>query len=411
MSNNAAFHYDNSIRFVYALAMAVERYAGHSHDTDLFLHRIIRALGLHGNIHATPNSMIIGLWQDDETHQNVFTVPTRGTQYDMTRLSEIMDLVVELENGRISPDEGLVRLRRIESAPGLYASRYIALTFLGSGMAFGVILGLSWMEVFLGGVLSLMSYRFERLAHRIPGAGTILEFLVSVASAFLAGVTAMMLPGTHSTALTLCAVIIYVPGFGLTIAPREIILGDTLSGLIYFTNALFISVKILFGALVGLGIADYLFTLPVAETVAGVPHLLTWVFAPILPLCIAVQFDVSPRRLWLVVTGALLVWSGIEFGGMAGPWQGSLLGAFILAVYSRLTALRFNFPVSTVLLPVVMILVPGLGFIKFLYALRAQGIVAGAEIGLQLFVIIAAIMGGVFLGNFAASAATNKKTG
>ncbi len=408
-ASNAAFPFEDSIRFIYALAMAIEQYAGHSHDTDQFLHRIIRVLELHANIHATPNSMVIGLWQEDELQQKVFTVTKRNTQYDMSRLSEIMEVAAELEDRRISPAQGLARLQRIEAAPALYGSCYNALTFLGSGMAFGVIMGLPWLDVLLGGFFGLTAYGSEVLARRIPGTGYALEFLVAAASAFLAAIAAFLSPGIHAIALTICAIIIYVPGFGLTIAPREIVLGDTLSGIIYFTNAFFVSIKLLFGAFAGFGIAGTLFVLPAVEKAAGVPHLFTWIFAPILPLCIAIQFGVSPRRLWLVVSGALLVWAGVQLGGLLGSWQGAFLGAVILAVFSKLAALRFKTTSLTVILPVVMILVPGFAFVSFLYTLQTQGIIVGIDMGLQVFATLAAIIGGFFLGEFIVSAVTPKK--
>ena len=401
--------FEECARFIYALAMAVERYAGHSHDTDLFLHRVIRTMGLQGDIHATPNSMIMALWQDDEIHQKVFTVAAQDTNYDMTRLSEIMSLAGQLESGRISPAEGLLRIRRIADAPNTYSACYNALVFFLSGVAFGVLLGASWLEVLLGGVLGLLTYGFEGLFRRIPGSGHMFEFLVTVTAAFLAGVTAVLLPGTHAIVLTICAVVIYVPGFGLAIAPREILLGDTLSGIIYFTNAFFVSIKMLFGFFIGFGCANYLLTVPAVAPAAGVPHLFTWLFAPLLPLCIGIFFNVSPHRLWLVVAGALLTWTGVEAGNLWGPWQGAFFGALVLAIYARLSALQFNIPVSTVLLPCVMILVPGMGFINFLYALQTRGVIAGTELGLHVFIIIAAIIGGVFFGDFAASAVTDRK--
>jgi uncharacterized membrane protein YjjP (DUF1212 family) len=401
--------FEERARFIYALAMAIERYAGHSHDTDLFLHRIIRALGLQGNIHATPNSMIIALWHDDEIHQMIFTVPARDTNYDMTRLSEIMALAGQLEDGRISPAEGLLRLRRVADAPNTYRTGYNAFVFSLCGVAFGVLLGVSWLEVFLCGVLGLLTYGFEGLARRIPGSGHMLEFFVTANAAFLAGITAALLPGTHAIALTICAVVIYLPGFGLTIAPREILLGDTLSGIIYFTNAFFVSIKMLFGFFIGFACANYLLTVPAVAPVVGVPHLFTWLFAPLLPLCVGIFFNVSPNRLWLVVAGALLTWTGVEAGNLWGPWQGAFFGALVLAIYARLSALQFNIPVSTVLLPGVMILVPGMGFINFLYALQTRGVIAGTELGLHVFIIIAAIIGGSFFGDFAAAAVANRK--
>ena len=334
--------FEERARFIYALAMAIERYAGHSHDTDLFLHRVFRALGLQGNIHATPNSMIIALWQDDEIHQMIFTVPARETNYDMTRLSETMALTGQLENDRISPAEGLLRLRRIADTPRTYSTGYNAFVFFLSGVAFGVLLGVSWLEVFLGGVLGLLTYGFEGLVRRIPGSGHMLEFLVTANAAFLAGIAAMLLPGTHAIALTICAVVIYLPGFWsyhrtAGNSPRRYPIRHNL----FHQCLLCFGKDVVWLFYWFFGCANYLLTVPAVEPVVGVPHLFTWLFAPLLPLCIGIFFNVSPHRLWLVAAGALLAWTGIEWGNLWGLWQGAFFGALVLAIYARLSALHF----------------------------------------------------------------------
>ncbi len=54
------------------------------------------------------------------------------------------------------------------------------------GLAFGVILGISWLDVLLGGVLSIVSFGIVSLAARSRGLTTALELVVAAVAAALA---------------------------------------------------------------------------------------------------------------------------------------------------------------------------------------------------------------------------------
>ncbi|MDD1686165.1 threonine/serine exporter family protein [Methanoregula sp.] len=397
-------HFDDSVRFIMALSTAIDKYGGHTHDTDNTIRQIIKTLGLKGEILAVPNTIIIALWQDDLHHQTIHIATTRGTSYDMTRFGMVRDLIVDVEAGRISPADGVVRLKEIEHAPSLYGNYAKAAAFFLAGVGFGVILGISWLDVFFGGVLGLAAFGVELLASR---SGLVVnntpELFISLIVALLAGITGVVLPGIHPLAVTVCALTIYIPGFALTIAPREILLGDSLSGIMYFTNALFVSVKLLLGTFLGLGIALYLFPVAVTEPLTGVDPLFVWVFIPFLLISNSILFGVSWDRLWLVIVCGLVVWAGVTLGNTVGFWQGTFLGAIILALYTRIAARRFNLPLATVLLPVVLILVPGYTFIQVLYLFNAGQMVAGISAGFQMVALIFAIICGIFIGDILGS--------
>jgi len=405
-------HFDDSVRFITALAKAIDQYGGHSHDTDKTVQHVIQVLGLKGEILAVPNTMILALWQDDMHHQTIHIATTRGTNYDMARLGKVRDIVADVECGRVSPAGGFVRLNEIERAPALYGNYKKALAFFLAGVGFGVILGISWLDVLIGGVLGLMAFGVELLADR---SGRVVnntpELTISLIIACIAGLTGVMLPGIHPLVVTVCALTIYIPGFGLTLAPREIIHGDTLSGILYFTNALFVSVKLLLGTFLGLGIAHYLFPVAVSEPLTGINPLFIWIFIPLLLISNGILFGVSPDRLWLVIVCGLVVWAGVTLGNTFGFWQGAFVGAILLALTARIAARRFSIPLSTVLLPVVLMLVPGFMFVQALYMFNANQIVPGINATFQVVAIIAAIICGIFIGDILGSWKGIKKNG
>jgi len=402
-------HFDDSVRFITALIKAIELYGGHSRDICKTVEHIIKVLGLNGEILATPNSLVIALWLDDMHRQTVHIATMPETRYDMARLGKLRDLIEEIECDRISPADGLARIKEIERAPSIYGNRLKAFAYLLAGLSFGVLLGLSWLDVLAGGTLGIIAFGIELYVLRFSRVDYARELFIAAFVAFLAGISGAMLPGLNPMGVTVCALSIYIPGFGLTIAPREIVLGDTISGIIYFVKALFVSVKLLIGTFLGLDIAHYLFPAAVADPIPKIDPLFVWVFIPLLLVSMGILYGVLPRDLWLVIGCGLCVWAGVQVGNIFGFWQGTFLGAIILALYARIAARRFRIPISTVLLPVVLILVPGLGFIQALYMFNSGAVVGGVSGVFHEFVIVFAIICGIFVGEILGSWNGQKK--
>ncbi|WP_321505565.1 threonine/serine exporter family protein [uncultured Methanoregula sp.] len=396
-------HFDDSVRFITALIKAIELYGGHSHDICKTVERIIGVLGLHGEILATPNSLIIALWLDEMHRQTVHIATMPETRYDMARLGKLRDLIEEIECGRISPADGLTRIREIERTPSIYGNRLKAFAYLLAGLSFGVLLGLSWLDVLVGGTLGIIAFGVELYVSRFSRVDYARELFIAAFVTFLAGIFDVLLPGINPMAVTVCALSIYIPGFGLTIAPREIVLGDTISGIIYFMKALFVSVKLLLGTFLGLDIAHYLFPVAIADPIPKIDPIFVWVFIPLLLVSMGILYGVLPEDLWLVIGCGLLVWAGVQAGNTFGFWQGTFLGAIVLTLYARIAARRCKIPISTVLLPVILILVPGLGFIQALYMFNTGEVIAGISGVFHEFVIVFAIICGVFVGEILGS--------
>lgn len=392
-------HFDESFRFIVAMARASIRYGGYTFETDMRLSRVISALGLKGEINATPNYIQIAVWLGEEDRQNMYMAITRDTAYNLAKLAQLETLGDQIISGKVSPAEGLDHLKEIERSPAIFGNPINALAFVLCGAGFAVIIGLPWLNVVLGGIFGLVSFGITRFAARSFRVAIIMELLAAAIVAFVASILAVFQPGIIPAAVTVCAIVWFIPGFSLTIAPREIIFHNTLSGIIYLTNALVVFVKLFAGGLIGLALARYFIPVPVPESLAGVNPVWAWVFVPMLVIGLAILFNVVPRELKFVVVAALLVWAGVQVGNPFGYWQGTFFGAVILTVFAGFSAARFRIPSATILLPVIMILVPGYAFLRALYLAEAIGLAEGLYAGFQVIIIIGAIIAGVFVGD------------
>jgi len=391
--------FDRACRFLDALVADVQRYGVSSSAMQSMLVQVAHALNLQGQILATPTQVQLIIWDEDEDRQRLHISVSNTGDYDLTKLALISELVASVESGATTPDAGLERLRAIRRTRPEYSPAIKAVAFALCGLGFGVILGISWLDVLLGGALSIVSFGIAGLAARSQGLTSALELVVAAVAAAIASLLALALPGSNALAIAVCASIYFVPGFGLTLGASELMSGNTMSGLIGFTRAVVTSVKLVIGATIGSAIVRSLADVPPVNIGSGVPHGWTWLFAPLLVLGLAILFRVRRKDLIWPVLGSLVVWLGVEVGSGLGIWQGTFIGTFLLMSASRVFARVSKLPATIILLPAVMLLVPGVAALRALYDGQTLGLVEGLRSTSEVVVLIGAILGGVVIGD------------
>ena len=398
MKNQDDERSEQAYRFINELTGATQVYGLSSAEVWAGVEVLASKLGWNARFIATPNHVQSVLWQDDETNQRIHIITKRSGNYDLDKLARIRDLTVQMESGSVLPGEGLKRLREIQRSPAAYAPYTNALAFMLCGWAFAVILRASWLDVLLGGLLGLVSYGISISADRSRGTASLMELLAAMVSAILAGGIAMYLPGFNPLAVTACALIVFVPGFGLTIAPYELILGNTLSGLVWLTNASITLLKLLGGAIIGFAIVERVWSVRQPEPGTGVAQWWSWIFAPLLVVGLAVLFRVPKKHLVWTIIGAWVTWCGVIAGSPAGYWLGTFLGAILLFLFGNLCYRMRYSSIPAIVLPGIMLLVPGYSTLRALYIGQTQGVAAGLQAGSRILVLIASILGGVLVG-------------
>lgn len=390
--------FDRACRFINALVGFVQRYGVSSSAMESLLVRVAHALRIQGQFQATPTQVQSILWYDDEEGQRLHISVASTGNYDLNKLVQISELVGRVESGDVTPADGLERIRTIDRTGQEYGPVLNAVAFALCGLGFGVILGISWLDVLLGGALSIVSYGLTRLAAHSRALKVSLELVVAAVAAVLATLLALVLPGSSPLAVTICACIFFVPGFGLTLGASELMNGNILSGLIGFASATVTALKLVIGVLIGSAIVRDLASVPLPNLESGVPHVWTWVFSPVLVLGLSVLFRVRRKDLVWPLLGGLVVWLGVEVGSHLGFWQGTFIGAFLLMSASRLLTQVSGLPAVIILLPAVMLLVPGVAALEALYNAQNLGFVAGLKSTTDVIVLITAILGGLQCG-------------
>ncbi len=160
-----------------------------------------------------------------------------GTSYDMTALTRLNDLSRHICSGEVPLEEIDPRIREIAAAK-TYTRPVQVLLYGSASFVFALFFGGSFLDAVLSFLVGMlirgMLWLFSSL--RVPGLATTL--LCAVIGGLLAqGMGWVGLPCSPDM-ISIGNIMLLVPGVGLTNSIRDMFTGDTISGLLRFSECL-----------------------------------------------------------------------------------------------------------------------------------------------------------------------------
>ncbi len=229
---------------------------------------------------------------------------------DFTRLEQLNALSREICAAPLSPDAIAQRLAAMDLSPRKKRLRelYLMLGYLLSGLGFAFFFGGSWLDALGAGLCCLVVWflnwffkhsALQRLFH---------AFVVSfIAGALCYGMILLGL-GEHPGRLMMAVIMVLIPGIAMTNAMREVLISDTISGILRLVEALLIATAVAFGFAMAMYVfKDYFPQETFTSLDAEVP-LLQVLAAAAGTLGFAILFNSRPRRLFLGAFGGGLIW-------------------------------------------------------------------------------------------------------
>lgn len=169
-----------------------------------------------------------------------------GMSYDMTALTSLNGLSREICAGTVPLESVGDRLDAIARGP-VYAFPLRMLFYGASSFVFSLFFGGTLLDAALSGAIGmLIRLMLSGLAKlRVPGLAVTL--LCAIVGGFLAhGLMALGIPCAPDK-ISIGNIMLLVPGIGMTNSIRDMFTGDTISGLLRFTEALLVSLALAWG--------------------------------------------------------------------------------------------------------------------------------------------------------------------
>ncbi|HEX5830385.1 MAG TPA: threonine/serine exporter family protein [Gemmatimonadaceae bacterium] len=386
-----------AVGFVLQLGHALHAYGESAQRLEEFLGDMSDRLGLHGaQFFSTPTSIMASFGPLGRQHTHMLRV--EPGEVNLAKLAELERVSVEVAHGRYSPEKGRDAITRIAAAPSPYGPALTTLAFGVVSGAAGQFLGGGGREILVATLLGFGVGLFALLAGRVPRLGRVFEplaaFLVSVAAIALTHVT-----GPFSVVVaTLAGLIVLVPGLTLTTAMSELATRHLASGTARISGAFITFLGIAFGVALGNRLGAAVFGAPPMGGSAPLPGWAGLVAVVLAPLCFTVILRAQPRDApWIVAAGALGVVGGRLGAATLGVELGTFAGAFAVALASSAYERWRHRPAAVVLVPGILLLVPGSVGFRSLTSLLERQALAGIQTAFSMILTAIALVAGLLI--------------
>jgi uncharacterized membrane protein YjjB (DUF3815 family) len=197
---------------------------------------------------------------------------------------------------------------------------------------------------------------------------------------------------------TLAGLIVLLPGLTLTTALSELVTRHLSSGTARLSGAMVSLLAIAFGVALGNRVGAAAFGAVTNAAPELLPLWATWVALVVAPLCFTVIFRADFRDApWIVLGGALGVMGGRVGALQFGPELGAFVGSFAVALISTAFERLRKRPAAVVLVPGLLLLVPGsVGFRSVTSLMERQALV-GIETAFSTALTAIALVAGLLV--------------
>ena len=386
----------DAIAFVLALGRALHRYGTPAHRLEEALRVACRRLDLEAEVFTTPTAIIMSFGAPTELRTRMMRV--EGGELDMDKLEQVDDLADDVAAQRVSPAEGVARLARILAAPALYGR---AISTVMHGLTAGslaVFFGGGLADVAVASAIGVMLGLLALVASRSSDQARVFELVGAAFVAFAAGVASAFV-AISPTLVTLAALIVLLPGMALVVAMTELATRHLIAG----TARLMLAVIVLLELVVGVALGGKLASACVAVQAAPslpLPEWVPWLALVASSLGMAMIVQAQRRAFLWILAASIIGYVGTRTGTeWLGGQMGVLVGAFACGVLGNAFARWMERPAQVVLVPAVLLLVPGSMGFRGMASLLDRNTVAGIETVFEMFIVAIAIVAGLLISN------------
>jgi uncharacterized membrane protein YjjP (DUF1212 family) len=387
----------DEIEFVLALGRALHRYGTPADRLEASLLVLCRRLGLQAEVFTSPTAIIVSFGEPAELRTRMMRV--EGGELDMDKLARVDALADEVAQHAVSPADGVRRLDEIMAAPPRFGH---ALSTAMHGVTAGsvaVFFGGDLADVAIASAIGLSLGLLGIYAHRSTDQARVFELVGAAFAAFAAAVASSMWHAVTPSLVTIAALIVLLPGLSLTVAMTELATRNLIAGTARLMSAVIVLLELVVGVAVGERAADAIVDVHQA-VVAPLPAWSPWLALVAASLGMAIVVRAQPRAFGWILAASLVGYLGTAAGTLwlGGP-MGVLIGAFALGVLGNGYARWLGRPAQVVLVPAVLLLVPGSMGFRGMASLLGRDTLSGVETVFEMFVVAVAIVAGLLIAN------------
>jgi uncharacterized membrane protein YjjP (DUF1212 family) len=385
---------DAAVELVLKLGRGLHTVGYPAHRLEAALEQVSRRLGLEGQFFSMPTALFASFGTPPE--QRTYQIRVEPGSHDLERLARFDELIAAVGSGAMTPAEASARADEVLSAAPRYGPGLTTVCFALSSAAASRFFGGGVREVVAAGAVGLFTGLLALWSDRLPALARIFEPAAACGAATLAAVLAAWFPPVSPYVATLAGLIILVPGFSLTVAVIELASRHLISGTARMAGAAGTFLAIGFGVALGTRVGEALAGQAPPPHVVPLPDWALWAALVVAPLTFTVLLKARPQEApWFVAAG-YVAFFGARLGALLlGPELGAFLGALAVGAFSNAYSRLVGRPGAVLVVPGVLLLVPGsIGF-QSLSRLIERDTLIGVEAAFRMTLVAVALATGL----------------
>ena len=332
------------------------------------------------NVLVITASVIITMTMPDGLEHTQTRRIESAVETDFAKLEKLSRLCRTCIKAPLLPNVLKDRFEAIKAEAAPRAALYLGGVL--SAASFAVFFGGSLVDGAVSAVFALLvCFLLDRLRPLTPNT-IVFNFIASLASGLGIGVATHLVPGMAPSMVTIGVIMLLIPGVAMTNAIRDMIAGDTISGVMRLVESLLWATSLALGFMV----AMWLFGIGEPGVNSNGTPLVQIATALPASLGFALFFNVRKSLLAVATLGGVLT-EGLYLAlYISNTWEGvfipTLIAAGFAAVYAEALSHRLNVPTSVLFIIAVIPLIPGRGLYYTMQSAVLQSWTACGEFAL-----------------------------
>lgn len=399
MSPNTKNKYsaEEVISFIMKFGAHLHIYGTPAHRLENALELLANTFDLRGQFFATPTSIMASFETGEGEKPAIVRVKPGGVELEKICLLD--KLADDLKEKNISFQEAQAKLNEIIEIknPYNFILRLAAYTLVSACAS--IFLGGGIAELLISSTLGLTVGSISELAQKNDSIDRFFEFIAAFTSAAMAALIFKAYPGFSIQLVILASLIVLVPGLSITVAATELATNNLVAGTARMVGAIVMLFKMGFGVALGDQLSKMLISnLKNIEPLAPFPENFSFIALALAPLAFTVLFKAHYREtIWILLAG-ITGYLSAKFGSVIfGANLGAFLGGLSVGLASNIYARGFNKPAATIMLPGILLLVPGSVGFRGLAFLMQKNTILGIDTAFDMFITATALVAGLML--------------
>ncbi len=354
----------------YELAMA----GAETFRVEESISRCLAAYGLKSEIFAIPNYLAVSvITEDGQSLTRMRRIGYHGNNLDAVEKYNALSRAIC--NRKPDPAEGLKWFRHVQEQLSFYPLWAEYLGYFSGSMGFGFFFGGNLMDSICAGICGMLGGFMSNFLEKQKAN----PFFKTIASAFIMALIAYGMGALglarNVDAVIIGALMILVPGLLFTNAMRDIIYGDTNSGVNRIVQVVLIAVALALGTAVAWSVASSQWGIPVSAEAIVYSIPAQCLFAFVGCLGFTIMFNIHFPGGILCMLGGGLAWF---IFCIAQQQTGSDLAAYFwsalfASLYAEVMARIRKYPAISYLVVSIVPMIPGAGvYYTMNYAVQGQ---------------------------------------